>query len=107
MDIKDFISVEEAVKISGYKKRNITYLCNKGDLPGAVMIGHCWLIPRKSVEEYTPGPQGFAAIKERKIKAELIKKEEQNKIKIIALKKYTKKLPHNYLKFLKSNHAAN
>lgn len=74
-NVKDFISVQEAAQISGYNKRTITYLCNRGDLPGAFKIGHQWLIPKKAIKNYKPGPQGFAAIKKRK---EQIKNKNKN-----------------------------
>ena len=62
MDIQEFISVEEAAELSGYGKWNITLLCRQGKLDGAVKVGKVWLIPRKAIEEYKPGPQGFAAV---------------------------------------------
>lgn len=71
MDISgDFISMEEATRISGYKRRNISYLCKNGHLPGACKLGNRWLIPRKALEEYKPGPQGFAVVWERRRKAD-------------------------------------
>ena len=62
MDIQEFISVEEAAELSGYGKWNITLLCRQGKLDGAVKVGKVWLIPRKAIEDYKPGPQGFAAV---------------------------------------------
>lgn len=62
MDISEYISVEEAAEVSGYGKWNITLLCRQGKLEGAVKIGKVWLIPRKALEDYKPGPQGFAAV---------------------------------------------
>ena len=62
MDIQEFISVEEAAELSGYGKWNITLLCRQGKLHGAVKVGKVWLIPRKAIEDYKPGPQGFAAV---------------------------------------------
>ena len=70
MDIKDVVSVEEAAKILGYEKSSVTLLCRKGKLDGAFRIGHQWLIPRTTIENYEKGPQGFAAIWKRKREAE-------------------------------------
>ena len=70
MDISEFVTIEEAVKISGYKKANIGYLCRNGKLEGVIRVGNTWLIPRKSIENYKPGPQGFAAIWKRKREAQ-------------------------------------
>ena len=62
MDIQEFISVEEAAELSGYGKWNITLLCRQRKLDGAVKVGKVWLIPRKAIKDYKPGPQGFAAV---------------------------------------------
>ena len=66
MDIQDFVSVEDAAKILGYVKNSVTLLCRQGKLEGAIRIGHQWLIPRKTIENYEKAPQGFAAIWKRK-----------------------------------------
>ena len=70
MDIKDVVSVEEAAKILGYEKSSVTLLCRKGRLDGAFRIGHQWLIPRATVENFNKAPQGFAAIWQRRHEAE-------------------------------------
>ena len=70
MDIKDLVSVEEAAKILGYRKSSVALLCRQGKLEGAFRIGHQWLIPRKTIENYEKGPQGFAAIWQRRREAE-------------------------------------
>ena len=70
MDIKDVVSVEEAAKMLGYEKSSVTLLCRKGKLDGAFRIGHQWLIPRATVENYDKGPQGFAAIWQRRHESE-------------------------------------
>ena len=66
MDIDNFISMEEAVKISGYKRSNLAYLCRNGLLEGARKIGNHWLIPREVLENYKPSPRGFAVVWERR-----------------------------------------
>ena len=66
MDIQDLVSVEEAAKILGYQKSSVALLCRQGKLDGAFRIGHQWLIPRKTIENYEKAPQGFAAIWKRK-----------------------------------------
>ncbi|MBQ4401183.1 MAG: helix-turn-helix domain-containing protein [Synergistaceae bacterium] len=76
MDIKDVVSVEEAAKILGYEKSSVTLLCRKGKLDGAFRIGHQWLIPRATVENYEKAPQGFAAIWERRREAEKAQEKE-------------------------------
>ena len=70
MDIKDIVSVEEVAKILGYRNSSVALLCRKGKLEGAFRIGHQWMIPRTTIENYEKGPQGFAAIWKRKREAE-------------------------------------
>ena len=70
MDINDLVSVEEAAKILGYRKSSVALLCRQGKLEGAFRIGHQWLIPRTTIENYEKGPQGFAAIWKRRREAE-------------------------------------
>ena len=76
MDIKDVITVEEAAKILGYEKSSVTLLCRKGRLDGAFRIGHQWLIPRATIENYEKAPQGFAAIWQRRHEAEKAQEKE-------------------------------
>ena len=70
MDIQDLVSVEEAAKILGYRNSSVALLCRQGKLEGAFRIGHQWLIPRTTIENYEKGPQGFAAIWQRRREAE-------------------------------------
>ena len=84
MDIKDLVSVEEAAKILGYRKTSVALLCRQGKLEGAFRIGHQWMIPRKTIENYEKGPQGFAAIWQRRREAEKL----QNEADDIALSEY-------------------
>lgn len=78
MDIKELVSVEEAAKMLGYEKSSVTLLCRKGKLEGAFRIGHQWLIPRATVENYERGPQGFAAVWERRREAEIARLEAES-----------------------------
>lgn len=57
----DVIGTTEAIEMTGYDRSHIVKLCKLGKLPGARKIGHDWIIPRSSVENYQPGPRGFAA----------------------------------------------
>jgi len=63
---KDLLSVTEASGIMGLGRSQILRLCNQNRLHGAQKIGNSWVIPRLSVEAYEPGPQGFAAVWERR-----------------------------------------
>lgn len=63
----EYMTVEEAAKYLNRTKRHICWLCVKGKLQGAEKFGEkVWAIPRKSIEEYEPSKQGFAAVKARK-----------------------------------------
>ena len=65
----DYITVDETAKYLNRTKRHVCWLCIR-KLPGAKKFGEkVWAIPRKSVEEYEPGLQGFAVVKSRKEKA--------------------------------------
>ena len=63
MDVKktDFTGVAEAMEITGYTRSNIAYMCRHKKMKGAKKVANRWLIPRASVENYVPGPRGFAA----------------------------------------------
>lgn len=60
------LSVTEASEIMGLGRSRILRLCNQSRLPGAQKIGNTWVIPRASIEAYEPGPQGGAAVWERR-----------------------------------------
>ena len=66
MDIKDLVSVEETAKILSYRNSFVVLLCRHDKLEGTFRIGHQWMIPRKTIENYEKGSQGFAAIWLRK-----------------------------------------
>ena len=57
----DYLSMEEAMAATGYRRSTITQLCREGKVAGAVKIGRQWIIPRAGLMAYVPGPQGFAA----------------------------------------------
>lgn len=63
--LDDYISLSEAAKLFGHHKNFWARLCQQGKLPGARKMGRMWVVPRESVQNYTPGPQGFAAVKKR------------------------------------------
>jgi excisionase family DNA binding protein len=65
-----YITVADAAKLSGKGIKMIARLCQSGRLPGAEKIGNTWLIPRASVESYSPGKRGPRTKKE-KLSAEL------------------------------------
>lgn len=75
MDVEDFVSVAEAVEISGYDRMHIALLCRQGRLPGARKMGSQWIIPRKALQEYMPAPPGprpgSKRVKEDPLEAEL------------------------------------
>jgi excisionase family DNA binding protein len=69
--IKDgYVTSHEAAQRLGKGINLIAKLCQSGRLPGSEKIGNTWLIPRASVESYTPGKRGPRTKKE-KLSAEL------------------------------------
>lgn len=77
-DIDDFITTGEAAQISGYSSDYIGTLCRGGILSGVRRKGNIWLVPKKSVEDYEPGLQGFAAVQARKRAEEAARQAEVN-----------------------------
>ena len=63
--LDDYISLSEAARIIERHPKHLALLCRQGKLEGARKIGRDWVVPRESVQNYTPGPQGFAAVKKR------------------------------------------
>jgi predicted DNA-binding transcriptional regulator AlpA len=66
MEIDDYVTASEAAKMLGKTSGMIWVLCKDGKLPGAKKMGNAaWLIPRASVESYTPGKRGPRTKKDR------------------------------------------
>jgi excisionase family DNA binding protein len=55
---ENYVTTTEAARIIKKTADLIAKLCQSGRLPGAEKIGNTWLIPRASVESYTPGKRG-------------------------------------------------
>ena len=64
--LENFMTVKDAAAFLGLSTGRIRQLCIKGEIPKAQKVGNTWVIPRASVEAYEPGPQGFAAVWERR-----------------------------------------
>lgn len=56
-----YYTTSQASRVMKLTRQHIAHLCRKGELPGAALVGHTWLIPFDAVENYIPGPKGFAA----------------------------------------------
>lgn len=61
----DYVSTAEGAAILGYGQEHVNLLCRKGELRGAKKVGRNWVVPRSALDEYKPGPQGFAAHPEK------------------------------------------
>ena len=61
-----YLTTKEAADYRNLSQVHIRQLCSEGKLQGAERAGRAWIIPKKSVEDYVPGPKGFAAVKARK-----------------------------------------
>lgn len=64
-NVDEFLSMPEAVALSGYSRRQIVRLCANGDLPSARKLGDRWLVPRQELLDYMPGPKGPAPKKKK------------------------------------------
>lgn len=51
--LEDFMTSQEASQTLNKTSRQITGLCQKGDLIGAIKHGGIWLIPKLSIEIYS------------------------------------------------------
>lgn len=49
----DLVSVHDAALMLKVDRTRINVLCRQGRFDGAAKIGRNWIIPRKSVEEFT------------------------------------------------------
>lgn len=47
-----YVSAATAVSLLGLTPAGVRWLAKRGRFPGAVEVGHCWLIPRSSVSHY-------------------------------------------------------
>ena len=62
---QNYMSSKDASVILGVNKSRIIQILSAGGFPGAFKFADTWLIPRKSVENYTrqkPGPKSNAEI---------------------------------------------
>lgn len=76
--MEGYMTTQEAAEYLDYRMEYISVLCSTGKLPGAKKMGKkMWIIPEKSVFEYKPGPQGFAAVRERE-RAEAARKKAED-----------------------------
>lgn len=64
--LENLMTVKDAAAFLKLSAGRIRQLCIKGELPGAQKVGNTWVIPRTSIEAYEPGPQGFAAVWDRR-----------------------------------------
>lgn len=51
--LEDFMTSQEAAQTLNKTSRQITGLCKKGDLTGAIKHGGIWLIPKLAIEIYS------------------------------------------------------
>jgi hypothetical protein len=59
MELNEYVTITEAAQILDKTVSMIGRLCRAGKLSGAEKKGNAaWLIPRASVESYTPGKRG-------------------------------------------------
>lgn len=50
----DFLSAAEVAELWGISKRRVTILCKAGRVPGAMIKGNMWLIPKDSKKPEDP-----------------------------------------------------
>ncbi len=57
--LEEFITAKEASVIMKRTSDYVRKLCTKGELEGAYKFGATWIIPKSSVDKYSPKPRGF------------------------------------------------
>lgn len=72
--LEGYMTVKEAARYMNRSESLIRKLCSRGKIKGVKKIGTNWLIPKKAIVHYTPGPKGFAVMWAR-LKAEQLKLE--------------------------------
>ena len=70
MNPDNYLMIEEAAKLLGFNVGTVSRLCRQGKIEGAFRFGGRWLIPKESAKNYKPGPQGFAAVWQRRRQAQ-------------------------------------
>jgi hypothetical protein len=55
---KNDVSTRQASDALGITMRMVRWLCERGRLKGAALIGGVWIIPRKALELYVPTKRG-------------------------------------------------
>jgi hypothetical protein len=66
MNLDEYITITEAAKVLNKTVSMVGRLCRSGKFDGAEKKGNAaWLIPRASVESYTPGRRGPRTKKEK------------------------------------------
>ena len=70
--LEGYMTVKEAARYLNRSESLVRKLCSQGKIKGAIKIGTNWLIPKKAIVRYTPGPKGFAVMWAR-LKSEQMK----------------------------------
>ena len=52
IETDEYVDAVTASRILEVTRARVSTLCSENRFPGQVRVGHFWLIPRKSVEEY-------------------------------------------------------
>ena len=93
--LEDFITAKEAATILNRTSDYIRKLCASGQLQGAYKFGATWIIPKLSVENFSPRPKGYAAFW-LKYRAEQKEKEQNLREEIhAAINKTSKENAHS------------
>ena len=92
--LEGFITAKEAAVILKRTSDYIRKLCASGQLKGAYKFGATWIIPKLSVESFSPRPRGYAAFWQ-KYRAEQKEKEQKLREEInTAISEATKENAH-------------
>ena len=70
--LEGYMTVKEAARYLNRSESLVRKLCSQEKIKGVKKIGTNWLIPKKALVHYTPGPKGFAVMWAR-LKSEQVK----------------------------------
>ena len=90
--IENYLTTRDVASKFNCSQENILYLCTHGKFLGAVKVGHMWLIPRESVENYQPALKGFSAMWEKRRRG---KKKEAGELSDVEIKEIIKTSANN------------
>lgn len=75
MNLNDYLTLAEMVALHGSTPNYISRLCRFQRVPGAVLVGRVWYIPKATVESWEWGKPGRRAVeKVERVETTMVKR---------------------------------